>query len=440
MGVKASSSDNDSIISIGFDTIFQNTKDMMFIKNKDLVYVAASEPFVKMVGKYCVDQVVGYSDYDIFEDKNLAKRYVEDDKKLMKKGINLVDYTEPITEIDGHARYGSTSKFILKNSTGEIIGILGVTRDITKEYMARQHYQQELKFLFELPEDTYAISYVDVDDWRIISQRRQNIDNGTLEQCNTVDELCEAAVASIVDHNCKAAEFYRDFTQENLRNIYHSGRSNMSFVYQRILIDGTKHWVRNNIRFLLDTDSGHLCVMLMARDIDAEKLKEQKLLEAAKMDKMTMLYNRETTMESIRKILSEYSHQRHVLFMLDVDNFKSLNDTLGHQAGDDFLVELANEIRKTFRENDVVGRIGGDEFFALMRNTDYNIIEKKASDLLNTVQDVCATYPDINLSGSIGISIYPDHGKNLEDLYAKADSALYEAKRKGKNQFVYATE
>ena len=155
---------------------------------------------------------------------------------------------------------------------------------------------------------------------------------------------------------------------------------------------------------------------------------------------MTMLYNRETTMESIRKILSEYSHQRHVLFMLDVDNFKSLNDTLGHQAGDDFLVELANEIRKTFRENDVVGRIGGDEFFALMRNTDYNIIEKKASDLLNTVQDVCATYPDINLSGSIGISIYPDHGKNLEDLYAKADSALYEAKRKGKNQFVYATE
>lgn len=427
------------LISAAFGAMLAGTQDMVFVKDMNHVYIAASEPFVKMVGKKSVDEILNKKDIDIFEDKNLAKRYVADDKKLMAKGEDLVDYIEPIAEEDGQARYGSTSKFILRNEQGEPSGILGITKDITREYITRQHYQQELKYLFELPPDTYAVSYIDIDSWRIISQRRQLIGEGTLQACNTVEELSSAAVESIVDKDCKAAVFYRNFTQEALRAVYDSGRSIVSYTYQRKVSEDAVRWVHNELRFLIDVDSGHLCAMLSAKDIDEEKKEEQKLVVAAKMDKMTMVLNRETTMESIRQILSNENDHLHVLFMIDVDNFKQLNDTLGHQTGDEFLIALAKEIKRSFRESDVVGRIGGDEFFVLMRNVPgIPMTARKAQELLTTIQKVGSVYSDIQLSGSIGISVYPNNGKTMEELYSKADSALYQAKRKGKNQFVFA--
>lgn len=429
----------NNLIDVAFKSLLESSRDMIFVKDINLVYAAASMPFVKMVGKNSLDEIVNKTDLDIFEDKSLAKRYVLDDKKLLSKGENLVDYIEPITDFDGRARYGSTSKYILCDEEGNTIGILGITRDITRDYIARQHYQQELKYLFELPADTYAVSYIDVDSWRIISQRRQDINGANMQACNTVEELCEAALISIADTRCKATDFYSNFTPEYLKNIYDSGRSNMSFRYQRLLSDGSTRWVHNEVRFLIDVDNGHLCLMLSAKDIDKEKKEEQKLAIAAQMDKMTMVYNRATTMDKIKQALLDDADNQHVLFMIDVDNFKNLNDTLGHQSGDEFLIALANEIKKNFRERDIVGRIGGDEFFVLMRNiADVSIISKKAQDLVEGIQSISFDYTDLHISGSIGVSLYPDNGRSLDELYAKADSALYDAKKKGKNQYVFA--
>ena len=89
----------------------------------------------------------------------------------------------------------------------------------------------------------------------------------------------------------------------------------------------------------------------------------------------------------------------------------------------------------------MVGRIGGDEFFMLMRNvSELSFTEKKANDILAVVKKVAAKYPTVNLSGSIGISLYPGNGRTLDELYAKADNALYIAKRSGKNQYIYSKE
>lgn len=422
-----------------FLAMLDNTNDMIFIKDADFVYRAASLAFVQMVGKNAVEDIIGKTDLEIFEDPTLAKRYIADDKKLIRSGKNQIDYIEPLADNNGQARYGSTSKYILKDEEGNLLGLLGITKDITRDYFVRQHYQQELKYLFELPKDMYAVSYVDVDNWRIISQRRQNIEEGTLQECHSVEALVEAAIESIVDKECEAARFYRQFTQDFLMQIYTSGKSNMAFKYQRIMSDGAIHWVHNLVRFLTDVDSGHLCVMLSARDIDAEKREEERLHMAAKMDKMTGVLNRETTMESIRKVLREECDGVHALFMLDVDNFKALNDTLGHQAGDEFLIALAKEIKGCFRESDIVGRIGGDEFFALMRGIkDITVAQDKADHLLEVIHKTCAKYEAIHLSASIGIAMYQQNGNSLEELYAKADNALYLAKGAGKNQIMFA--
>lgn len=429
----------NTLIPAAFQAMLDATNDFVFVKDMNLVYVAASMPFVRMTGKNRLDEVVGKKDGDIFENPALAKKYVLDDYKLFTDGKNLVDYIEPLPEEDGQARYGSTSKYILKDDDGNNIGVLGITRDITRDYIARQRYQTELKYLFELPEDTYAVTYIDVNDWRIITQRRQDISGCTLQACLSVDELCEAERESIVDSNCKAARFYRDFNPTHLHQVYSSGRTGLAFNYQRQLEDGSLYWVHDEVKFLTDVDSGHLCVMLSAKNIDEEKKAEQKLIEDAQRDKMTMLFNRETTMENIQQILTEDSEHLHALFMIDVDNFKGVNDTLGHQTGDEFLIELAKELRGIFRESDVVGRIGGDEFFAFMSKTpDRAIVEKKAEEMIQTIRKVCEKYPVVNLSGSIGVSLYPKHGMTVDELYAQADEALYKAKGQGKNQIVIA--
>lgn len=427
------------LMKVAFEAITCNTTDLMFLKDENLVYRAASLPFARMAGKRSVDEVIGHTDFELFDDENLAKRYVADDRKLLSSGKDLTDYVEPITDDHGNARYGSTSKYVLKNENGEPIGILGVTKDITREYLARKRYQQEFRYLFELPKDTYAVCYIDVDSWRIICQRRQKIDKGTVQECQTVEEMSEYAVASIADTKSDASEFYRHFTPGALRGIYSSGRRSLSFKYERKLTDGSTRWVHTEVNFLTDADSGHLCVMLSAKDINKIKQEQDRLVKAAKLDSMTLLLNRETTMEHITQILRDEDDRQHALFMLDIDNFKELNDTLGHQAGDEFLIKLARELKNHFRESDVVGRIGGDEFFALMRNvTEHEQIERKAKDLIDIIKGITEKHAQVELGGSIGISIYPKDGRTLDDLYAKADSAMYKAKRSGKNKYEFS--
>ncbi len=422
------------LMEIAVRCMLKNSRDMIFVKDANLVYRAASDSFVKMVGKSSVEEIIGHTDYEIFADVQLARRYESDDRKLLAGGKDLPRFIEPITDEEGQPRYGATSKYILRNEAGEIMGLLGVTEDVTREYRARQRYEQVFRYLFDLPEDTYAVCYVDVDDWRIIKQRRRLIDEGTLQECQTLEDLCDYAVKSIDTPEAGAVEFYQNFTQEKLKSIYESGRRSLSFEYARKMSDGSVRWVRNEVHFLSDADNNHLCVMLSAKDIHNSKVEEQKIRDAAKLDRMTKVLNRETAMEEIKWILREERDTGHSLYMLDVDNFKALNDTLGHQTGDAFLIQLADKLKKAIRANDVIGRIGGDEFFIFLRNVSEPAqTEAKAKQLLDVISEVAQDYLQVAVSGSIGVSRYPENGTELDMLYAKADEALYEAKHAGKN-------
>ena len=427
------------LLNLAFETLLNTTTDMIFIKDINLVYRGASPQFVKMVGKNTVDEIVGYTDYEIFADKKLAKRYEADDKKIIAKQKDLVHFVEPITEVNGQPRYGSTSKYLLRDENNEIVGILGITKDITMEYRARQHYQQEIGYLFDLPEDTYDVGYFDVDDWRVIKQRRKNLWDNDLQGYQTIEEICEYILNTIVDKDNEAVEFYSNFNPDSLREIYESGRNLLTFEYERKMNDGSKFWISNEVHFLMDTDTGHLCVMLLGKDINKSKQEEIKIITAAKYDQMTMLFNRETAMDSIKKIIIHEENKSHALFMLDIDNFKTLNDTLGHQAGDMFLINLAKDLKKSFRDSDIIGRIGGDEFFIFVQNLyDRQQIEKKAEAILEIIRKAAQNYESINIGGSVGGSLYPKHGNTLDELYTKADEALYEAKRAGKNRYKIA--
>ena len=114
---------------------------------------------------------------------------------------------------------------------------------------------------------------------------------------------------------------------------------------------------------------------------------------------------------------------------------------MGHLAGDECLRQIAVAMQKCFRSNDLVGRIGGDEFVVFMRNVpDVNTVYHQAEILRSTLERLAVSMPDESHSVSIGISLYPENGSDLNTLYEAADQAMYQAKRSGKNRAVFAGE
>lgn len=168
---------------------------------------------------------------------------------------------------------------------------------------------------------------------------------------------------------------------------------------------------------------------------------EQKsILRKAQLDEQTGVLNRSTTMKRIDTFLKgRGKNGTHALVMLDIDNLKSINDTLGHQCGDEAIVRVAKDTKKRLRRNDIVGRVGGDEFFILLKDTNANDVSQKVSSLLAELQfTVTNGEKFLPISVSAGISMYDgseEEPKTLTDLYSKADVALYTSKAAGKNTF-----
>ena len=182
------------------------------------------------------------------------------------------------------------------------------------------------------------------------------------------------------------------------------------------------------------------------RDITNRKNIERKLRHLAFHDKLTSLGNRELFDSEMKVFFSDMEKNPDIngaLFFLDLDGFKQINDTFGHQAGDELLILTARRLRRSLRDNDEVYRFGGDEFVILIRN-----IRKKseaatvAGNVLNEIRKhytlkSSPNKPSINIGVSIGISLIPENGKDIESVTKSADLAMYKAKESGKNRFVF---
>lgn len=182
-------------------------------------------------------------------------------------------------------------------------------------------------------------------------------------------------------------------------------------------------------------------ILLILFDTWRISSKEQKhLMISASTDALTGVSNKKYTEEEINRWLEEAPEDSmQVFFMLDFDDFKSINDVYGHRIGDDALREMGRLLKQDFRQGDILGRIGGDEFAALMKNVnDRGVIEYRAERLCAHLREVrLADAPDCRLKCSIGISYAPKDGKSYVELYEHADEALYKAKESGKNGFVF---
>lgn len=197
-------------------------------------------------------------------------------------------------------------------------------------------------------------------------------------------------------------------------------------------------WCGLHARVIRDKDGRPVRILGIVKNIDSDVKARQALMLRAETDDLTGLQDKGATERLITDYLEGKNAAPAALFIIDIDNFKAINDTYGHLFGDIMLSELAGILRKTFRGGDIVGRIGGDEFMALMKNVgDEETVLKKAEELLAALPQnaiVGGSLRECHVTCSIGAALFPRDAADFVSLYEKADSALYSAKLSGKNR------
>lgn len=208
-----------------------------------------------------------------------------------------------------------------------------------------------------------------------------------------------------------------------------------------IIASSPKEWAWSDIQCIATKDSltGDIIIYVTIKDVDEAVSHESSLKQIARTDSLTGVYNRGATEYLIKKYLS-HKNASGTLIMIDLDNFKNINDTLGHIKGDEVLKETSAVIKSIFRNSDIIGRLGGDEFCVFCEKlVDRNFLEKRCDELNKQAFHTYKTDNGntVNLSLSIGVALCPEHGAIFEELYKCADMALYKSKNKGKNQYCF---
>ncbi len=197
-------------------------------------------------------------------------------------------------------------------------------------------------------------------------------------------------------------------------------------------------WCQVMGKTIYDDDKKPIRVIGRMANIDAQKKELEAMEYKATRDPLTGVYNKEVTIKKIDKFIAGSSSDRHVLMLVDFDDFKSVNDTYGHILGDKVLIYVIGRIKEIFSEGEIIGRIGGDEFVVFTGDiTNIDEVLAKARKL-NSILDTTYTSGShsIPISGSIGVAVYPEAGINYEQLMERADQALYKVKEQGKNNFM----
>jgi len=310
---------------------------------------------------------------------------------------------------------------------GQLVGTVATFVDITERLRAQR---DQRRFRAALDSSVDAIYLIDRDDMRFVDANQA--------AWQAVGYSREALLALGPQH------LMPDFTQESLAQEFdrllagNEDHGVMHTVHRRK--DGSEFPVEVFVHPVADPHAGaSRVVVALARDVTERKQAEAELHRLAYYDSLTALPNRMLFNDRLRLSIAnaERSTQMRALMLLDIDRFKSINDTLGHGAGDLVLQEFSHRLRSSVRDGDTVARLGGDEFALLFQNvTDVQSVAHIAEHLLAQFEppmDIDGR--DVFVGTSIGIALFPNDTENIDSLLKFADSAMYHAKEAGRGNY-----
>lgn len=220
------------------------------------------------------------------------------------------------------------------------------------------------------------------------------------------------------------------------------GGGNGALEFEVMGLHGTRRWLSTTAAPLREANGEISSLLGITRDITQHKEAEQRINYLANFDALTGMPNRAQLDAHIKYALSlakRTNGQLAVLF-IDIDHFKDINDTLGHSIGDAVLIEIAKRLQQILREQDTASRLGGDEFILILPGADALGVAQVAQKLLEVIAQPCQSDRyDLVVTASIGIALYPTDGVDLDTLSRSADTAMYQAKRTGRNSYRFFT-
>lgn len=406
-------------------TLVNTIPDLIWMKDLEGKYLACNPKFERLYDTKEAD-IVGKDDF-AFVSPELARFFQDNDRKAIEEeGARANE--EFLTFADGsYEGLFDTIKTPMRDAHGNVIGVLGIARDVT----ARKEKEQEIQKVQEL-------AHVGTWEWDILrneftgSDEVYRIFSIPLGQKVSLEEL----LTLIVEEDREA------FHQEMMEML--SGQV-PEFSYRIVDGSGRVKWIESSATTFFDKENRPYKAIGLTRDVTERKLHEQKLELLANNDVLTGLANRPFLLVHLKNILEKAARDDRMiaLLMFDLDRFKDVNDSFGHQAGDALLVNVAQRFHERMREGDLIARLGGDEFAVVLDNLvhieDAGRIAQEMIAALGVEYDLGEGLK-VHVGSSAGIVVSPNHGNDAQALLQFADAALYRAKDEGRGIYRYYTD
>ncbi len=421
-----------------YNIIANNTNDIFFdwnIENKTVFFTKQFEEYFETK-----PALTNYP-YSLLDNISLVN-----DKEEFLSLYKRIEEGSPYEEAErcfitsqGIKKWYKVSVTTVFGEKNKPIRAIGIYRDITETKELQQsleRHKQYEKFNQELFDNVWE---ADISNNKIVEQNSIQLEKNAvkIETCS-FDQFIELMSQKYV-HPDFAKDYKKVLSRKNILDMFNKNFTSIQYDYLEANKKDNYEWIRMNVHIFRMPFDNTLRIICYFKNIDAEKKKELELREKSMRDSLTELYNKTSISNIIDEFLTsdEGRKSSHALLMLDIDNFKGINDQYGHATGDKVIIEMSNLLKHYFRETDFIGRIGGDEFVILLKNThNKQTISHKAEQICEAVTNEMHAL-NCGISISIGISIFPNNGTDYNTLYINADSALYNSKKIGKNTFSY---
>jgi diguanylate cyclase (GGDEF)-like protein/PAS domain S-box-containing protein len=400
-----------------------------------LAEISLEGQFLQVNSELC--NILGRSSQAI-EALNIADVTFEDDvpaslaafERLLATGEPVAIDTRYLRS-DGSKVWASSSLTRLDDNRGRPTRVLAVTMDLTERVRAEEALrasEERYRALADLSPDGILvhidgiIQYANAAAVKTLGAR-------------TPKDLLGVPILGLID------PAYREFVRERIKQLLERQSSNTLIEERWRRIDGSP--IDLEVSAAPIEWEGRPALQVLLRDITERKQVESRIWQHANFCPLTQLPNRRLFRDRLdQEVKKAYRAQQQIgLLFIDLDGFKQVNDLLGHDAGDQLLVQAARRLESCVRESDTVARLGGDEFTVILGELgDSGVVEKVAQSIVEALSYPFYLGEEVAyVSGSVGITLYPDDATTSQELIRKADQAMYSAKGAGKNQFSYFT-
>jgi len=397
--------------------IIEFLPDATFVIDHNKKVIAWNRAIEKMTG-VCKEEIIGKGDYAyavpfygkqrpmlidlVFADD----REIEQHDYVEKKGNTLyADVFTPSAFKEKEVFLWATASPLF-DSDGNLVGAIASIRDIT------ERKQAEVLFKTLFSSSPIGIYIVQDGKFQFVNSQFQKYTGYSEDELLGMDSL---RIVLPEDRN---------MVRENAVKMLKGERSS-PYEYRVINKYGETKWIMETVASIYY--QGRRATLGNYMDITEHKLMEEQLKYLSLHDPLTGLYNRAYFEQEMRR-LESVRYNPVGIIVCDVDGLKLVNDTLGHNAGDSLLVAAADVIRKSFRESDVVARVGGDEFAVLLPNSDETTIESASYRIQDAVARYNAASPELPLSLSIGFAVSSQTSTGMWELFKEADNNMYREK------------